>query len=126
MLVAPAFADDAGVRRNAAPAIPEGAVQVGDSVKTCSGEAYARFYEHRYQTQPLPTGRDFDLMLVGVFDPVEPSRHRPPLVWLYFGRHNEIVDVVVTIPGRPVERLTNDELVKRWPHFCILIEDLHR
>jgi len=111
---------------DAGPAIPEGAVQVGDSVKACSGEAYARFYEHRYQTRPLPPGQEFDLMLVGVLDPAEPARHGPPLVWLWFGPRLEVVDVVLTLPGRPVERLTDAELTRRWPHICILIEDLHR
>lgn len=116
----------AAVADEAAPTIPEGAVQVGDSVKACSGEAYARFYEHRYQTKPLPAGQEFDVMLVGVFHPAEPARHGPPLVWLWFGSRLEVVDVVLTLPGRPVERLTDSELTRRWPHICMLIEDLHR
>ncbi len=125
-LSAPAFGGEPGPGGGSAPFIPDDAVQVGDSIKACSADAYARFYEHRYRTRPLPPGQEFDLMLAGLFDRSEPSRHGPPLVWLYFGPRGEIQDAVVAIPGKPVEHLTSAALLQRWPHICILIEELHR
>lgn len=124
--VAPAAAEEARMR-DGLPFVPPDSVQVEDSVKTCGIDAYTRFWEHRYQTKPPPAGGpEFDLMLVGLFDPDVFTKHGPPLVWLYFGARREVVDVFVTVPGRPVEHLSNAGLVKRWPHVCDMIEDLHR
>ncbi len=108
------------------PSVPDGALQVGDNVKSCEGAPGLRFYEHNYQTRRLERGRDFDLMVVGLFDPNTPSAHGPPLVWLYFGAHMEITDVFLTLPGMTAEHLSGAELQRRWPHACDMVADLSR
>lgn len=118
-----AEAQSTGDRR---PYIPDGALQVADNVKSCDGAPGLRFYEHTYQTRRLASGRDFDLMVVGLFDPDTPSAHGPPLVWLYFGARMEIADVFLTLPGTTVEHLSDTELQHRWPHVCDMVADLSR
>ena len=64
-------------------------------------------------------------MVIGVLDPAD-AVHGPPLIWLYYGARMEIVDAFVTIPGQPLKHLSNAELLKRWPHICDMLENLHR
>ncbi len=104
------------------PVIPAEAVPVSDNVKSCEGTA--TFYEHTYKTPPLASAREFDLIVVGLVDPAGHLHHGPPLVWLYFGTRMEIVRALVTIPGQAIEDLTQNQLTKRWPHVCDMLEDL--
>jgi hypothetical protein len=104
------------------PFLPDGELMVAYNIKSCGTRV--RFYERDYRTRTVPGGPEFDLMVIGLLDPDPPAQPGPPLAWLYFGSHMEVVDVVVTVPGTPAERLTNAQLVQRWPHACDMIEDL--
>jgi hypothetical protein len=126
VLVCAVLDAEAQPREDRQPSVPDGALQVADNVKSCEGAPGLRFYEHNYQTRRLESGRDFDLMVVGLFDPDTPSAHGPPLVWLYFGAHMEITDVFLTLPGMTTERLSGAELQHRWPHVCDMVADLSR
>jgi hypothetical protein len=106
----------------AVPGIPAESVQVSDNVKSCQGTA--TFYEHTYKTPPLDSGGEYDLMVIGLVDPAGHLHHGPPLVWLYFGSRMQIVRALVTIPGRHVEELSQNELTTRWSHVCDMLEEL--
>ena len=110
--------------RRLASTSPRAPSKVGDNVKSCGIDAYTRFYEHWYETRSLRGGQDFDLV-IGLLDPADAVRG-PPLIWLYFGARMEIVDAFVTVPGQPLEHLSNARLLRRWPHICDMLEDLHR
>jgi hypothetical protein len=122
--VVPAWAA-APIAADGRPYVPDDSLQVADNVKSCGIDGYTRFYEHNFQTAGSSKGQDFDLMVVGLLDP-SAVVHGPPLVWVSFGPRMEILEVVVTVPGWPIERLTRAQLLDRWPHVCDLLEEVHR
>lgn len=119
------FGEDEQTAFDSRPYIPDGAVQVTDTVRTCASQDELQFYEQSFRTRPLGNGQEYDLKLIGQVDGDGAERHGPPLVWLYYDEQRQIVDAFLTFPGKPVERLSNVELRHRWRNVCMLLQDVH-
>lgn len=118
------FGEDEQAAFDSRPYIPDGAVQVTDSVKTCASQDDIQFYEQSFQTKLLGNGQEFDLKLIGQVDGDSTEPHGPPLVWLYYDDSRQIADAFLTFPGKPIERLSSLELKRRWRNVCVMIQDL--
>ena len=94
----------------APPALPLGAEELGTRVMLCAiGGAWMRAYD----TAGDPTNPE--IIQIGRTGIPE------PMVWLFFAVDSGVREhIYITIPGRPAEEVTIEELERRYPSPCSL------